>query len=165
MTVQIFATTTACFLPDKQEELVIFCVGQELRRVAAFRVWAAHRHLDVRSLIGSYNGITETSFVVVATDYAEVAIWTRAEESILFLGLANQNGDRPARLVFADGHVEGLGCFVSGPRNAVLASHSWTYDPAADQDFTCAKDGSREHAVPPLPRVHAGAYNPTEAAG
>lgn len=165
MSVQISSTSAACFLPQKQEELVIFCVGQELRRVAAFRAWAAHRRLDVRSLVGSYNGVTEMSFVVAAADYAEVTRWTRAEESILFLGHNDQSGGRPARLVFADGRVEELGCFVSCPRDTALAAPSWTYDPATDEYFLCVDDRSHEHTVSPLSRAPTGAQNAVEAVG
>lgn len=164
MTVYISSNTKGCFLPDKQEELVIFCVGQELRRVAALRAWAAHRRLDVRSLIGSYNGLTEMSFVVLAADYADVARWTRAEESVLFLGV-DQDGARHARLIFTDGRVEDLGHFVTCLRDTVFASPSWTYDPATDEYYICVQEISGEQAVLPVsPAQRSPLHNP-EVAG
>jgi len=148
-------------LPGK---LVIFCVGQELRRVAAFRAWAAHRRLNVRSLIGCYRGVTEMSFVIGAADYAEVAPWTRAEESVLFLGRVDRNGARTARLVFADGRAEDLGHFVTCSRESTLACSSWTYDPVADEHFICVKDCGGNSTGLPVPYVEPGAFQGTGSA-
>lgn len=163
MTVHLSSIASVCFLPRKQEELAIFCVGQDLRRVAALRAWAAHRRLELRSLIGSYNGLTEMRFALVSADYAEVAPWTKAEESILLLDSADQNGERPAKLVFADGRVEDLGRFVSCSRYTALASPSWTYDPAAGKYFICVDDRICEHAVLTVPCAQTAAHSTAEA--
>jgi len=161
MTIHLSSAALKRSLAAIQEELVIFCVGQDLRRVAAFRAWAAHRRLDVRSLIGCYRGVTEMSFVIGTADYEEVAPWTRTEESVLFLGRVYRNGVRPARLVFADGRAEDLGHFVTCSRETALSCYSWTYDPVADEHFICVKDYGDKVSRLPVSYVEPGAFQGT----
>lgn len=164
MTIHLSSASLKHSLAAIQRELVIFCVGQDLRRVAAFRAWAAHRRLDVRSLIGCYRGVTEMSFVIGTADYAEVAPWTRAEESVLFLGRVDRNRARPARLIFADGRAEDLGHFVTCSRETALSCSSWTYDPVADEHFICVKDCGGNGTGLPVPYVEPGAFQATGSA-
>jgi hypothetical protein len=164
MTLHLSSAALKHSLAAIQEELVIFCVGQELRRVAAFRAWAAYRRLNVRSLVGCYRGATEMSFVIGTADYAEVAAWTRAEESVLLLGRVDRNGVRPARLVFADGRAEDLGHFVTCSRETALACSSWTYDPVADEHFICVNDTDDKVIRLPVPCVEPSAFQGTGSA-
>lgn len=164
MTIHLSSATPGRSLAAIPGKLVIFCVGQELRRVSAFRAWAAHRGLNVRSLVGCYRGATEMSFVIGTADYAEVAPWTRAEESVLFLGRVDRNGARPARLVFADGRAEDLGHFVTCSRETALACSSWTYDPVADEYFICVKDSGDGGAGLPQLFFEPGAFQGTGSA-
>lgn len=164
MTIHLSSAIPERGLAAMPGRLVIFCVGQELRRVTAFRAWAAHRRLDVRSLVGCYRGATEMSFVIGTADYAEVAPWTRAEESVLFLGRVDRNRARPARLIFADSSAEDLGRFVTCPRETALSCSSWTYDPVADEHFICVKDSGGNGTGLPVPYVEPGAFQATGAA-
>lgn len=157
MTIHLSSAALKHSLAAMPGKLVIFCVGQELRRVAAFRAWAAHRCLDVRSLVGCYRGATEMSFVIGTADFAEVAPWTRAEESVLFLGRVDRDGARAATLVFADGRTENLGHFVTCSRETALGCSSWTYDPVADEHFICVKDSGDNGSGFPVPYVEPGA--------
>lgn len=161
MTIHLSSAALKHSLAAIQEELVIFCVGQDLRRATAFRAWAAHRRLDVRSLVGCYRGATEMSFAVVAANYAKVAPWTRAEESVLFLGRVERNGARPARLLFADGRAEDLGHFITCSRETALSCSSWTYDPVAGEYFICVKDCGGNGAGLPVPYVESVAFQGT----
>lgn len=164
MTIHLSSAIPERSLAALPGNLVIFCVGQELSRVAAFRAWAAHRRLDVRSLIGCYRGVTEMSFVIGTASYAEVAPWTRAEESVLFLGRGDRNGARPAKLVFADGRAEDLGHFVTCPRETALSCSSWTYDPVADEYFICVKDCGGSGTGLPVSYVEPDAFRNAGAA-
>lgn len=164
MTIHLSSATSGRSLAAIPGRLAIFCVGQELRRVAAFRAWAAHRRLHVRSLVGCYRGATEMSFVIGTADYAEVVPWTRAEESVLFLGRVDRNGARPARLVFADGRAEDLGHFVACSRETAHSCYSWTYDPVVDEHFICVKDSGDEGLGLPVQHVEPDAFQNTGAA-
>lgn len=163
MTIHLSSAIAERSLAALPGKLVIFCVGQELRRVAAFRAWAAHRRLNVRSLVGCYRGATEMSFVITAADYAEVAPWTSAEESVLFLGRVDRNGARTARLVFTDGRAEDLGHFITCSRETALDCSSWTYDPVADEHFICVKDSGDNGSGLPVPYVEPVAFQGTGA--
>lgn len=164
MTIHLSSAALKHSLAAIQEELVIFCVGQDLRRATAFRAWAAHRGLDVRSLVGCYRGATEMSFVIMAADYTEVAPWTREEESVLLLGRSDRNGARAAALVFADGRAEDLGHFVTCPRETALSCSSWTYDPVADEYFICVKDCGGSGTGLPVSYVEPDAFRNAGAA-
>lgn len=164
MTIHLSSAIPGRSLAAMPGKLVIFCVGKDLRRVAAFRAWAAHRGLDVRSLVGCYRGATEMSFVITAADYTEVAPWTREEESVLLLGRSDRNGARAAALVFADGRAEDLGHFVTCSRETALACSSWTYDPVAGEYFICVEESGGSGTELPVPYVEPGDLQKTGAA-
>lgn len=124
-------------VPVAQEEFVVFCVGQDMSRIMAFRTWARHRDIGFKSLVGCYRGLMECSFIVKATDFPQVSVWTKEEESTLWVGQVDASGSRPAKLVYADGRTEDLGHLISCIRDTALQSDSWTYDPASDEYFIC----------------------------
>lgn len=118
---------------------VIFCVGQDIRKVAAFRIWATSENIGFKSLKGCYNGQTEDSFIVALTDYPKVTPWTDGEDSVLVLGSCDARDRRPARLMFNDGSSHHLGLFHSCSREEALKRQSWTYDPTQNTYFICSK--------------------------
>jgi len=122
--------------PAAYEDYIIFCVGQNPVKIAAFKSWALGR-FGFKSLIGSYKGQTEHSFIVNAKHFPEIADWTNGEESILYLE-ANPGGYRKATLKYLDGREEPCGHFVPiTNREYVLRQESWTYDPTSGEYYVC----------------------------
>lgn len=122
--------------PAAYEDYVIFCVGQEPTRIAAFKSWASGR-FGFKSLVGCYKGQMEQSFIVNAKHLPEIEAWIVEEESILYLG-SNPRGARIATLKYLDGREEPLGYFVALiGRDYALARESWTYDPTTDEYYVC----------------------------
>lgn len=121
--------------PSISESYVIFCVGQDPVKIAAFRAWATDRQLGFKSLKGCYKGQMEESFITNLKNLPYIQKWLLEEESILLLGPANARDVRPAELVYANGKTEELGKFFSvGPETA-KRYQSWTYDPLTDNYF------------------------------
>ena len=159
-------STTAAY-----ENFVIFCVGQDPYRIAAFRSWAADKGIGFKSLVGCYKGQIEQSFIVNEKNLPFVERWTRDEESILHLA-SNPRGPRIATLRHRDGREEQLGHFVAViGRDYALKKESWTYDPRTARILClylaqpCATPGTG-WGVPssrPTPRIRRPAFRPARA--
>lgn len=125
---------------------IIFCVGQSLVRVMAFRSWASAEGLPFKSLHGSYEGKEEESFIVSEPDFVkhDVARWVQDEESILVLGAADSHSRRPATLRYIKPpHPDiDLGLFKSVPRKVALKQSGWTYDPSTGEYYTTMPRGT-----------------------
>jgi hypothetical protein len=119
------------------DNFIIFCVGQDIRKVMAFRCWATSEKLSFKSLIGCYNGTMEYSFIVNAEDFHKVEPWTAGQDSVLHLGRCDARDRRPAKLVYQSGREDEIGLMQSCRRETALSHQSWTYDPATGQYFIC----------------------------
>ena len=127
----------------------IFAVGdQSLITEKAFMQWCVNSNIDYKSLIGSYNGVTEHSFIVNSDHIVSVAIggWLDKQDSILHLGHCDSRDRRPATLFYlADGKgfndpirkPESLGVFQSVSRAEAMAQMGWTFDPTLNEYFIC----------------------------
>lgn len=118
-------------------EYIIFCVGQDHRRITAFRSWAQHKGIPFKSLKGCYRGQKEDSFIINARDWDLVKPWTIKEESILRLGHCNARDQRPAQIEYADGRTEELGYMRSCRRAEAFARDGWTYCPTLNSYSAC----------------------------
>lgn len=129
--------------PSHWDTYVVFCVGNDLVKEAAFRQWAHASNIGFKSLVGCYKGQTENSFIVNHKHFREVLPWIKREESVLILG-ANENmgggkSMRPAKLVFLEDNTEqDLGYFREVGREYALAQDAWTYDPQTCKYWVCA---------------------------
>lgn len=121
--------------PVGSRSYVIFCVGQEPRMVAAFRVWATAQGIAFKSLKGCYQGQTEDSFIVGIEDFPKVRPWTAGQESVLLLGPCDARDRRSATLLFRDGGRQQLGKFHACSKAAALSRSAWTYDPSQNLYF------------------------------
>lgn len=124
------------------DSFVIFCVGNDLYREAAFRGWALSNGVRFKSLKGSYKGTVENSFIVNAKDVERCIEWFAGEESVLVIGPrwrgGKMHGDREATLVFNGGSLSDLGHFGYTAKEHAMTLEAWTYDPAEDVFYTCA---------------------------
>lgn len=118
---------------------VIFCVGNDIAREAAFKAWAADNGIHVKSLIGSYNGVSERSFMVNYQDAVRCWDWYSNEETVL--GLAplwdpvhnRMLGSRPASLIYISDYSvanKKIGFFTEQSKEYALAQPSYTFDPS-----------------------------------
>lgn len=121
--------------PAAYEDYIIFCVGQNPVKIAAFKSWATGR-FGFKSLIGCYKGQMEQSFIVNAKHFPEIAEWTNGEESILHLA-SNPRGVRKATLKYLDGREESLGYFTAVGRDRAMSGDSWTFDPTSGEYYVC----------------------------
>lgn len=123
--------------PYAYRNYIIFCVGQEPRKVTAFRSWASHNGIAFKSLKGCYKGQMEDSFIIAASDLTHIRPWIEGQESIMWLFPMAQYGKTPASLLYADGREEKLGHLVATAASEALRCTSWTYDPSTGIHYTC----------------------------
>ena len=95
----------------------------------------------MKTLIGSYLGVMEYSFVLNEADFNNhVATmgFTSGQESIL--KLTNTFNGRTSKrtlasLVYSSGDIEQLGELKSVSKDDALSEDGWTYDPTTNQYF------------------------------
>lgn len=134
-------------MPTRWDDWVIFCVGNDPYRDAAFTTWANGLGHRFKSLIGSYKGKTERSYIMRLADFEKSGAvqWTKAEESILVLrprrkadGSLLLRHDAPidAILVYQDGREESIGVWANVPEYHAKKCDGWTYDPMFGEWYT-----------------------------
>ena len=133
--------------------LALFCVdGNTEYNVNVMTNYLIGVGVPFKKLRGCYEGVSETSFMVIEKDFDRLNIAAHPllnkQESILKLSamrreyFAMEDGDtyqnvRDAELHFRDGKVIKLPPFRAVTRDVALAQSGWTYDPKQDQYFTC----------------------------
>jgi hypothetical protein len=117
----------------------IFCVGQDPVRIAAFLTWAFHEKVNVKPLIGKYEGVTERSFIANYKHFPAIEPFLKNEESILMLDRYDARDQPRARLVYQNGKEVQLGKLVAVTKEVALSCASWTYDPATNAYFITAE--------------------------
>jgi hypothetical protein len=127
--------------PMRWKDWAIFCVGNDPYREAAFTTWATSMGIKFKSLIGSYKGLQERSFLLSLDDFVdniEGSQWIEQEESVLVLQPRRKaNGehlktyDAPidAILLYSDGRKEHIGEWVETHQARAITELGWTYDP------------------------------------
>ena len=133
-------------MPGRFDSWAIFCVGNDPYREAAFTTWANATGLRFKSLLGSYKGQQERSFLVSLEDFyehIERSEWIKDQESVLILEprrkpdgtvLKTHNAPIDAFLYYTDGRPDGdiwepLGEFIETHQARAQQQEGWTYDP------------------------------------
>lgn len=88
-------------------------------------------------LQGMYKGVKETSYIVNLNERIEKLGLIDNQESILLLGMINENGNRDALLVMNGSEDVDLGEFVHADMDQVKASDGYTYDPSTETYYVC----------------------------
>jgi hypothetical protein len=104
-------------------------------KVMAFFV---ENKVPFKVLLGSYDGVHETSYCIPHQHFDSViqAGLVEEQDSILVLAHFNSDGLRAAEVVYLDERKpEAVGFFVNVDRDDALRSTSWTFDPMNDKFF------------------------------
>lgn len=120
------------------DSFFIYCVGQSIPVINAFKATMAQAGIPVKPLMGKYKGKPEYSFISRMADYPTIAPWLDEEESILYLHDYDSR-DRPrATLRFLkEGRDEDLGRLVPVSRLVAVDLDAYTFDPQQNQYFIC----------------------------
>lgn len=125
-------------------EYVVVSVGNTPIIDAAFKTFCLVWGIPYKSLMGSYKGQTETSFILPAASLPTIArhAWLNEQESILHLSMPRNKGggqfERDATLIFmADGHAESIGRFKQTGREKAMAQDAWTFCPLTGTYWIC----------------------------
>lgn len=120
------------------ETFFVFCVGQSIPVINAFKSAMAHAGIIVKPLMGKYKGQSEYSFVASMDNYRAIEPWLNEEESILHIHSFNSDGVPKATLLYLkEGRREELGRMFPVSRDVALACDSYTYDPWYNNYFIC----------------------------
>lgn len=115
---------------------VIFCVGQDEKRIDDFREYTKANRLVCKELVGQYKYQVEKSFIANEDTFKKIDHWTVEEESVLVLSEAKEDGARPALLVYG-GHEVPVGDFRQCDQKEAEAHDSWTLDPTTGSYYIC----------------------------
>lgn len=99
-----------------------------------------------KTLIGSYDGNTEISWIINLDNLKQVYLtgMLNDQESILTLGACDARDRRPATLHgIGNTWEKGIGLFQSTTREKALKHRSWTYDPSTGNYFICKQGKHR----------------------
>jgi hypothetical protein len=119
----------------------IYCVGQSLVKINAFKAAMTHSKITAKPLLGRYKGQDERSFISSMSNYDAIAPWLNAEESILHIHSFDAR-DRPKATLryLANGAAEYLGRLVPVERSVALRADSYTYDITYKTYFICRSE-------------------------
>jgi len=123
---------------SSSETYFIYCVGQSIHRIAAFKAAMAHAKVPAKPLVGRYKGHDEHSFISRMSDFEAIAPWLNAEESILHIhGYDARDRPRATLRFLAEGREIDLGKMIPVSRDEALSQDSYTYDPTYGAYFVC----------------------------
>ena len=123
---------------SKDDSYFIFCVGQDPIKMAAFISWTFYNKVNIKPLVGMYNGKSEHSFIANVKDYAKIEPFLINEESILVLDHFDARDTPVATLRYNDGRTVHLGQFKAVSKGVAHEKSSWTYDPLTKEYFVTA---------------------------
>jgi hypothetical protein len=120
------------------ETFFVFCVGQSIPVINAFKTAMAHAGIIVKPLMGMYKGTPEYSFLASMLDYRKIEPWLNEEESILHIHSFNSDGVPKATLLYLkEGREEPVGRMYPVRKHEALQHDSWSYDPWYNNYFVC----------------------------
>lgn len=123
---------------SSSDTFFIYCVGQSLVMIAAFRAAMIHEGVWAKPLLGKYKGTTEHSFISRMSDYRKIEPWLNEEESILHIHSFDARDVPKATLLYLkEGREEYIGRFMPVSREEALAADSYTYDMVYNNYFIC----------------------------
>ena len=108
-------------------ELSSLTAGENSRRTELLNDMITELRLPFKPAKGVYKGTSESSFVVVVNDQADIgtlagfAFKSFGQESIL-----HQDSNQLARLIFSDGKMETLGKLVQVPKELTKTLENYT---------------------------------------
>ena len=114
---------------SSSETYFIYCVGQSIPVISAFKAAMAHAGIPAKPLLGRYKGQSEFSFISRMRDYDVIGPWLNAEESILHIHSYDAR-DRPRATLkyLAQGIEHDLGRMVPVSRDEALSQNAYTFD-------------------------------------
>jgi hypothetical protein len=116
----------------------IFCVGQSIPIIAAFKTAMVSQGIWFKALMGKYKGQSEYSFIAQMKNYARIGPWLREEESIHHIHSFNSSAEPKATLLYLkDGTEEYLGRMVPVSREEAFTHDSWTFDTTYRNYYVC----------------------------
>lgn len=124
---------------SKASEYFIFCVGQDPVRIAAFISWAFHNDVNIKPLVGKYEGQNERSFIANMDNYYDIEPFLKDQESILVLNRYDARDIPRARLIYQNGVEEELGRLVPVTKEEAMQCASWTFDPLSGTYYITAE--------------------------
>lgn len=117
----------------------IFCVGQNLVIINAFRHSMQAHGVWVKPLLGMYKGAHEHSFIADMADYPYIAPWLDDEESILHIHDFNSRDCPKATLKYLkEGREEYIGRMICVTKHEAMQHSSWTFDFTYGNYFICS---------------------------
>lgn len=120
---------------SRKDQYFIFCVGQNPVRIAAFIGWAFHEKVNIKPLIGMYEGRAERSFIANMNRYPDIEPFLKNEESILVLHSYDARDVPQAKIVYQNGKEEPLGRLHAVTKEDAMQCVSWTFDPVSGAYF------------------------------
>ena len=87
----------------------IFCVGPDPARIAAFISWAFSANVNIKPLVGQYEGRSERSFIANLNSYYDIEPFLKNEQSILVLHSYDARDIPQANLIYQNVIKEPLG--------------------------------------------------------
>lgn len=125
---------------SSSETYLIYCVGQSIPVINAFKVAMAHAGIPAKPLLGRYKGQSEFSFISRTSDYDVISPWLNAEESILLIHSYDARDQPRATLKYLSQGIEhDLGRMVPVSRDEAFSQGAYTFDPTYNQYFVCRK--------------------------
>ena len=123
---------------SSSDTFFIYCVGQSIPVINAFKAAMAHANIPAKPLMGRYKGDNEYSFISRMCDYPTIAPWLDEEESILHIHSYDSRDQPKATLKYLkDGREEYLGRMVPVSRDVALTQDAYTFDPTYGAYFIC----------------------------
>ncbi len=123
---------------SSRDTFFIYCVGQSLVVINAFKAAMVDQGVWAKPLYGTYKGTTELSFISLMSDYRKIEPWLREEESILHIHSFDARDVPKATLLYLkEGREEYIGRFVPVPKEEALAADSYTLDLVYNNYFIC----------------------------
>ena len=132
---------------SSNETYFIYCVGQTIPVINAFKAAMAHAGVPAKPLMGRYKGRREFSFISRMSDYDRIAPWLKAEESILHIH-SYDSRDRPRATLryMQSGREHDLGRLLPVSRDVALGQDAYTYDPTYKTYFICVAEPTTNEA-------------------
>lgn len=123
---------------SSRDTYFIFCVGQSIPVIGAFKTSMAHQKIWIKALMGKYKGQSEYSFIAQMQSYTTISASLNDEESILHIHSFNSSAEPKATLLYLkEGREEYVGRMVPVSREEAIQHASWTFDTQFHNYYVC----------------------------